>query len=77
MKWTSLNELREKYLSFFESKEHLRMPSFPLVPQNDPSILLINAGMAPLKPYFTGKETPPRKRVTTRSEEHTSELQSL
>ncbi len=49
----------------FESKEHLRMPSFPLVPQGDASLLLINAGMAPLKPYFTGKETPPRKRVTT------------
>ena len=65
MQFTGLNDLREKYLSFFESKEHLRMPSFPLVPQNDPSILLINAGMAPLKPYFTGKETPPRKRVTT------------
>ncbi|MGE4282270.1 MAG: alanine--tRNA ligase [Clostridia bacterium] len=60
-----LNEIRERYLSFFESKEHLRLPSFPLVPQNDPSILLINAGMTPLKPYFTGKEVPPRKRVTT------------
>jgi len=60
-----LNEIREKYLAFFESKEHLRLPSFPLVPQNDASLLLINAGMAPLKPYFTGKETPPRKRVTT------------
>lgn len=60
-----LNEIREKYLAFFESKEHLRLPSFPLVPQNDASLLLINAGMAPLKPYFTGKEKPPRKRVTT------------
>ncbi len=60
-----LNEIREKYLSFFESKGHLRLPSFPLVPQNDNSLLLINAGMAPLKPYFTGKEVPPRKRVTT------------
>ncbi len=60
-----LNQIREKYLSFFESKGHLRLPSFPLVPQNDNSLLLINAGMAPLKPYFTGKEVPPRKRVTT------------
>ncbi len=60
-----LNEIREKYLAFFETKEHLRLPSFPLVPQNDASLLLINAGMAPLKPYFTGKEVPPRKRVTT------------
>ena len=49
-----LNEIRERYLSFFESKGHLRMPSFSLVPKNDPSILLINAGMTPLKPYFTG-----------------------
>jgi len=65
MKNLSLHEIREKYLSFFESKEHLRMPSFPLVPQNDNSLLLINAGMAPLKPYFTGKETPPSSRVTT------------
>lgn len=60
-----LNEIRERYLSFFESKGHLRLPSFSLVPQNDPSILLINAGMTPMKPYFTGAETPPRKRVTT------------
>ncbi|MBR1798154.1 MAG: alanine--tRNA ligase [Clostridiales bacterium] len=60
-----LNEIRERYLSFFESKGHLRMPSFSLVPKNDPSILLINAGMTPLKPYFTGAEKPPRKRVTT------------
>ena len=60
-----LNEIRERYLSFFESKGHLRMPSFSLVPKNDPSILLINAGMTPLKPYFTGAETPPCRRVTT------------
>ncbi len=60
-----LNEIRERYLSFFESKGHLRLPSFSLVPQNDPSILLINAGMTPMKPYFTGAETPPCKRVTT------------
>ena len=60
MKWTSLNELREKYLSFFETKEHLRLPSFSLVPNGDASLLLINAGMAPLKPYFTGKEVPPK-----------------
>ncbi|MCR4688134.1 MAG: alanine--tRNA ligase [Saccharofermentans sp.] len=60
-----LNEIRERYLAFFESKGHLRLPSFSLVPKNDPSILLINAGMTPMKPYFTGAETPPRKRVTT------------
>ncbi len=65
MKKLGLNEIRERYLSFFESKDHLRMPSFPLVPRNDPSILLINAGMTPLKPYFTGIERPPRNRVTT------------
>ncbi len=65
MHYMGLNEIREKYLSFFESKDHLRMPSFSLVPQNDKSILLINAGMTPLKPYFKGEETPPRKRVTT------------
>lgn len=65
MQKLGLNEIREKYLSFFESKGHLRLPSFPLVPQSDASLLLINAGMAPLKPYFTGKETPPSKRVTT------------
>ena len=65
MKKYGLNELREKYLSFYESKEHLRLPSFSLVPQNDASLLLINAGMAPLKPYFTGKEKPPKSRVTT------------
>lgn len=60
-----VNELRRKYLEFFESKDHLRMNSFSLVPHNDNSLLLINAGMAPLKPYFTGQEIPPRKRVTT------------
>ena len=60
-----VNEIRERFLSFFESQGHLRLPSFPLIPQNDNSLLLINAGMAPLKPYFTGKEIPPRKRVTT------------
>jgi alanyl-tRNA synthetase len=65
MKNYSLNELREMYLDFFEKKGHLRLKSFPLVPQNDNSLLLINAGMAPLKPYFTGQEEPPRKRVTT------------
>ena len=65
MEWTGLNDLREKYLSFFESKGHLRLPSFSLVPQNDKSLLLINSGMAPMKKYFTGEITPPRKRVTT------------
>ena len=60
-----LNELREMYLKFFESKGHLRLPSFSLVPQNDKSILLINAGMTPMKPWFTGEEEPPRHRVTT------------
>lgn len=65
MKQLGLNEIREKFLRFYETKEHLRLPSFSLVPQNDASLLLINAGMAPLKPYFTGKEIPPRKRVTT------------
>lgn len=65
MKWTSLNDLREKYLSFFESKGHLRLPSFPLVPINDKSLLLINSGMAPMKKFFTGEEEPPRHRVTT------------
>ncbi len=65
MEWMGLNELREKYLSFFESKGHLRLPSFSLVPQGDKSLLLINAGMAPLKKYFTGELTPPRTRVTT------------
>ncbi len=65
MKNYGLNDLRRMYLEFFESKEHLKMDSFPLVPQNDKSLLLINAGMAPLKPYFTGQEVPPSKRVTT------------
>lgn len=65
MKPYGLNDLRKKYLDFFESKGHLVMPSFSLVPQNDKSLLLINAGMAPLKPYFTGQEIPPRKRVAT------------
>ncbi len=65
MQWTGLNELREKYLAFFESKGHLRLPSFSLVPKNDKSLLLINSGMAPMKKYFTGEITPPRKRVTT------------
>ena len=60
-----LNELREKYLSFFETKGHLRLPSFSLIPQNDPSLLLINAGMSPMKPWFTGEQEPPRRRVTT------------
>lgn len=65
MEFMGLNEIREKYLSFFESKGHIRLPSFPLIPRNDKSILLINAGMTPLKPYFTGEETPPGPRVTT------------
>ncbi len=65
MKPYGLNELRKMYLDFFESKGHLVMPSFSLIPQNDNSLLLINAGMAPLKPYFTGQEIPPRKRVAT------------
>ena len=60
-----VNELREMFLSFFESKEHLRLPSFSLIPQNDASLLLINSGMAPMKPYFTGEVTPPRRRVCT------------
>ncbi|MBQ4154650.1 MAG: alanine--tRNA ligase [Clostridia bacterium] len=65
MEWMSLNTLREKYLCFFESKGHLRLPSFSLVPNNDKSLLLINSGMAPMKKYFTGEVTPPRNRVTT------------
>ena len=60
-----LNELREMFLSYFESKDHLRLPSFSLVPQNDKSILLINAGMTPMKPWFKGEEEPPRRRVCT------------
>ncbi len=65
MKNYGVNQLRRMYLEFFESKDHLRMNSFSLVPHNDNSLLLINAGMAPLKPYFTGQEIPPKKRVTT------------
>lgn len=65
MEWTSVNDLREKYLSFFEGKGHMRLPSFPLVPQGDPSLLLINSGMAPMKKFFLGLETPPKNRVTT------------
>ena len=65
MKPYGVNELRRMYLNFFESKGHLCMNSFSLVPHNDKSLLLINAGMAPLKPYFTGQEIPPRRRVTT------------
>lgn len=65
MEWTGLNELREKYLLFFESKGHLRLNSFSLIPKDDNSLLLINSGMAPMKNYFTGKVKPPRKRVTT------------
>ena len=64
MKWTSLNDLREKYLSFFESKGHLRLPSFPLVPQGDKSLLLINSGMAPMKKFFTGEEVPQEEQVS-------------
>ncbi len=60
-----VNELREMFLSFFETKEHLRLPSFSLIPQNDASLLLINSGMAPMKPYFTGEVEPPRRRVCT------------
>lgn len=65
MEKMGLNQIREAYLEFFEDKEHLRLDSFSLVPKNDKSLLLINAGMAPLKPYFTGLQTPPRKRITT------------
>ena len=65
MEWMGLNEIREKYLAFFESKGHLRLPSFSLMPNGDNSLLLINSGMAPMKKYFTGEVTPPRKRVTT------------
>ena len=65
MEWTGLNELREKFLSFYESKGHLRLASFPLIPQGDKSLLLINSGMAPMKKYFTGEVTPPKTRVTT------------
>ncbi len=65
MEHLGLNEIRERYLSFFQSKEHLRLPSFSLIPENDKTLLLIPAGMAPLKPYFTGELTPPAPRVTT------------
>ena len=65
MEKLGLNEIREKFLSFFESKGHLRLPSFSLIPQNDASLLLINSGMAPMKPYFTGEVEPPRHRVCT------------
>jgi alanyl-tRNA synthetase len=65
MKFTKTNDLRDAYLKFFEGKEHLKLESFPLVPKNDKSLLLINAGMAPLKPYFTGLQEPPKKRITT------------
>ncbi len=65
MQWTGLNELREKYLTFFEGKGHLRLDSFPLVPNNDNSLLLINSGMAPMKKWFLGQEEPPRNRVAT------------
>ncbi len=65
MKKYGLNELREMFLSFFESKGHLRLPSFSLIPQNDASLLLINSGMAPMKPWFTGEQEPPRRRICT------------
>ena len=65
MKWTGLNELRETFLEFFVSKGHTRLPSAPLVPQDEASLLLINSGMAPMKKFFLGLETPPNKRVTT------------
>ncbi len=64
-KYYGLNELREMFLHFFETKGHLRLPSFSLIPQNDASLLLINSGMAPMKPFFTGEQEPPRHRVTT------------
>ena len=65
MKQYGLNELRSMYLNFFEGKGHLKKKSFSLIPHNDKSLLLINSGMAPLKPYFTGQQIPPRKRITT------------
>jgi len=65
IKYFGANELRTKFLEFFKSKDHLIMESFPLVPQNDKSLLIINSGMAPMKPYFTGEKTPPAKRVAT------------
>ena len=68
-----VNELREMFLSFFESKEHLRLSSFSLVPQNDKSLLLINSGRAPMKPYFKGEVEPPRRRVCTCQKDTSSE----
>ena len=65
MQWMGLNEIRERFLTFFESKQHLRLPSAPLVPLEDASLLLINSGMAPLKKYFLGIEPPPNKRATS------------
>ncbi|HHX71408.1 MAG TPA: alanine--tRNA ligase, partial [Clostridiales bacterium] len=65
MKFMGVNELREKFLSFFEQKGHLRLPSFSLIPQSEKSLLLINSGMAPMKPWFSGAEEPPSRRVTT------------
>ena len=65
MEWTSLNDLREKYLSFFQKKDHTRLDSFPLIPQDDNSLLLINSGMAPLKKYFMGQAIMPNNRATT------------
>lgn len=65
MEWIGLNELREKFLAFFEQKEHKRLESFPLIPQDDKSLLLINSGMAPMKKWFLGQSVPPSKRVTT------------
>ena len=60
-----VNEIREMFLKFFETKDHLRLPSFSLIPQDDKSLLLINSGMAPMKPFFTGEKEPPRRRVCT------------
>ena len=65
MKKYGLNELRELFLAFFEEKNHLRLGSYSLIPQNDPSLLLINSGMAPMKTWFTGEQDPPSKRVCT------------
>ena len=64
MQWTGLNELREKYLSFFESKGHLRLPSYSLIPKDDNSLLLINSGMAPMKKFFTASVSPPARNVS-------------
>lgn len=65
MEKMGLNDIRELFLSFYQSKDHYRQQSFPLIPEKDKSLLLINSGMAPLKPYFAGLETPPAKRMTT------------